>query len=200
MVSVALGTEDELSEAVGLRLLQEHASTLQPGLLLRRSGFGYLKSGMDKWKQLAALQPVLIITDLDRLACPVILLNDWLNASRPANLVLRVAVREVESWLLADHHAMRTLLGDKTRLPSTPDALPDPKQHLLALAKKASKAVRLDLVKEAGSVARQGLGYNARLVDVVKNHWNPICAAERSESLWRARLRIAELAKRVGGE
>lgn len=199
MVSVALGTEDELSEAVGVRLLAEHASVFQPGLLLRRSGFGYLRSGMGKWKQLATRQPVLIITDLDRLACPVTLLNDWLNAERPANLVLRVAVREVESWLLADHAAMRTLLGDKARLPPAPDALPDPKQHLLALARKAPKAVRLDLVKEAGSVARQGLGYNARLVDVVKNHWNPICAAERSESLWRARRHIAELAQRVAG-
>lgn len=197
MVSVVLGTEDELSEAIGLRLLAEQGGVLDDPLLLRKSGFGYLRSKMDSWRQLAQRQPVVLITDLDRVACPLLLLSDWLGANPlPNNLLLRIAVREVESWLLADHEAMRALLGSG-RLPPQPDELPDPKQHLLRLAKRAPRSVRLDLIREEGSVSAQGLGYNARLTDLVRSGWSPEKGAERSPSLARARRRIAELADRL---
>lgn len=198
MALVALGTEDELSEAVGIRLLAEQGATLQLGLPLRKSGSGYLRSNMSRWRQLSHHQPVVLITDLDQLACPVLLLHDWLGGqARPPNLLLRVAVREVEAWLLADHAAMQKLLGNRGRLPEEPDELPDPKQHLLGLAKRAPRDVRKDLVKEAGSVASQGLGYNARLTDLVNTHWCPARAAERSPSLARTRRSLAHLAQRL---
>ncbi|MBK5914137.1 DUF4276 family protein [Rhodocyclus purpureus] len=198
MALVALGTEDELSEAVGVRLLAEHEQYLQPGLRLRKSGFGYLRSNVKRWRELAQRQPVVLITDLDQIACPPALLNDWLGGqARPENLLLRVAVREVEAWLLADHVAMQGLLGDRARLPPAPDALPDPKQHLLGLAKRAPRDVRLDLVQEAGSVSRQGLGYNARLTDLVRMSWSPARAAERSPSLARARRSLGALARQL---
>lgn len=199
MVAVALGTEDELSEAVGVRLLAEHSHALQISTRLRKSGFGYLRKNVENWRQLAQRQAVLLITDLDRLACPVLLLGDWLGTQqRPENLLLRVAVREVEAWLLADHQAMQTLLGGRGKLPPEPDHLPDPKQHLLGLAKRAPRDVRQDLVKEAGSLASQGLGYNARLTDFVKTSWSPQRAAERSPSLARARQSLSALARRLG--
>lgn len=198
MALVALGTEDELSEAVGVRLLAEHEQYLQPGLRLRKSGFGYLRSNVKRWRELAQRQPVVLITDLDQIACPPALLNDWLGGQAcPENLLLRVAVREVEAWLLADHVAMQGLLGDRARLPPAPDALPDPKQHLLGLAKRAPRDVRLDLVQEAGSVSRQGLGYNARLTDLVRMSWSPARAAERSPSLARARRSLGALARQL---
>lgn len=198
MALVALGTEDELSEAIGIRLLAEHGATLQLGMPLRKSGFGYLRSNVNRWRQLAQHQPVILITDLDRAACPVVLLNDWLGGqASPENLLLRVAVREVEAWLLADHEAMQKLLGNRGRLPQEPDQVPDPKQHLLGLAKRAPRDVRRDLVKEAGSLASQGLGYNARLTELVRTHWDPGRAAQRSPSLARARQSLANLAQRL---
>lgn len=197
MALVALGTEDELSEAVGIRLLAEQGATLQLGFPLRKSGFGYLRSNVNRWRQLAHHQPVVLITDLDRMACPVVLLHDWLGKqAAPQNLLLRVAVREVEAWLLADHEAMQRLIGNRGRLPQEPDELPDPKKHLLGLAKLASRDVRNDLVKQTGSVASQGLGYNARLTDLVRTHWSPERAAQRSPSLARARRSLADLAQR----
>ena len=114
MMQVALATEDILSEAIGLRLLGELPVPVTPGLLLRKNGFGYLRSGMDSWRQLAQRQIVVILTDLDQVACPVALRADWLgNKPAPAGLMLRIAVREVESWVLADHEAMRKLIGKK---------------------------------------------------------------------------------------
>uniref|UniRef100_UPI003340E3D4 DUF4276 family protein n=1 Tax=Castellaniella defragrans TaxID=75697 RepID=UPI003340E3D4 len=199
-MSVVLATEDALSEAVGLRLLNEHKVFAQtPPMRLRKGGFGYLRSKMDSWKQLAQRQIVMLLTDLDRIACPMLLLEDWLGTgrTRPDNLIFRIAEREVESWLLADHEAFAQLMGRKAKLPSAPDALPDPKQFLLQQAKKASRAIREDLVAETGAMAKQGLGYNARLVGWVETQWCPQRAAERSPSLARARRALSQAAVRV---
>ncbi len=194
MTLVALATEDALSEAIGQRLLLELPVVVTLNLLLRKNGFGYLRSGMPKWRELAKRQVVLIITDLDRLNCPQKLVEGWLgNQPAPENLLLRVAVREVESWVLADHEALRKLLGSKGKLPAAPDTLPDPKSHLLALAHSASRSVREDLVQQNGSVASQGIGYNNRLTAWVHSEWCPERASQRSPSLQRARMRLREL-------
>jgi len=198
MAFVALATEDVLSETIGQRLLAELGPQMHPGTLLRKDGVGYLRSRMKSWYQMSEQQVVVILTDLDQAVCPSALLDVWFAASpRPANLLLRVAVRESESWLLADHHAMRKLLGPRGVLPAEPDQLPDPKQHLLRLATSASRDVRLDLVKANGQVCSQGIGYNARLTDLVRTDWSPERAAQRSPSLARARRRMMELAQRI---
>ncbi|MDT8363187.1 MAG: hypothetical protein RQ714_00860 [Nitrosomonas sp.] len=199
-MSVALATEDELSEAVGVKLLSGYPVLAGSSpLLLRKNGFGYLRSRMDSWRQMANRQLVIVLTDLDRAACPLDLLEDWLGAEKrcPENLLLRIAEREVESWLLADHQALEKLIGNKGRLPVDPDDLPDPKRHLLGLAQKAPRAVREDLIAQQGAVAKQGIGYNRRLVDWVQAEWSPERGAARSPSLLRARNAVREAANRV---
>jgi hypothetical protein len=146
---------------------------------------------------MARHNPVLLITDLDTNICPVALRKVWLGRqAHPPGLLLRVAVREIEAWLLADHGAMTSLLGQqaKSRLPDAPDSLHDPKDFLLDWARRASRDVRLDLRAEEGAVARQGLGYNYRLCDMVRKSWRPDRAAQRSPSLRRTIDRISELA------
>lgn len=198
MTSVALATEDELSEAVGRRLLAGAQYPLDTGLLLRKGGSGYLRSRVGNWCALAKSQPVLLLTDLDRWSCASALIQDWLGKHRrPDNFVLRIAVREVEAWLLADHEAMRCLLGRKGQLPGDPDDLRDPKQRLLQLARNATRDVRRDLVAEEGAIAAQGIAYNARLRELVEKDWDPRRASTRSESLRRARRRIDELSARL---
>lgn len=197
MQAVALATEYELSEAVGIRLLSEVKDRIEVGLLFRRGGNGYLRSRIANFCEIARRQPLLVITDLDRLACPAALCSDWLDrTSRPRKLLLRVAVREIESWLFADHDAMRTLLGNAVaaRLPKQPEAIENPKEFLLTLAARAPRDVRSDLCAPSGAFARQGLGYNARLCVFVREAWNPERASLRSDSLRRARRRILELA------
>lgn len=198
MMNVALATEDALSEAIGLRLLAELATPVVPNLVLRKDGSGYLRSRMDSWRQMAQRQVVLVLTDLDRTTCPLELRADWLGqAVIPAHLMLRIAIREIESWVLADHIALRKLIGSKGTLPVQPDNLPDPKQHLLKLAKQAPRRIREDLVKESGAVASQGMGYNVRLTEWVRSDWSPERAAERSPSLQRTRARLGEITQRI---
>lgn len=197
MTQIALATEDVLSEAVGLQLLREINLSSHHIQCLRKDGSGYLQSKMSNWKALAKIKPVLLITDLDQVACPSKMREAWLGTTpTPSDLLLRIAVREVESWVLADHDAMRQLMGPKGKLPTHPDELPDPKSHLLQLAKQASREVRQDLVKEKGALASQGIGYNTRLGSMVASCWSPERAASRSPSLARTRLRLRELAAR----
>ncbi len=80
------------------------------------------------------------------------------------------------------------------RLPGQPDTLRDPKDFLLDLARRAPRSVRLDLRAEPGAIARQGLGYNARLSQLVREKWRPARAAARSPSLRSMIGRIRELA------
>ena len=193
MTPIAIATEDPLSEAIALRLIADIPTPHFIQLKLGKTGNGYLRSKMISWYQMAQHQVMLVLTDLDRANCLVEFRDQWLPTAPPQNLLLRVAVREVESWVLADHIAMRALIGAKGVLPAAPDELADPKQSLLKLAKSAPKQVRADLLKNIGGNLAQGLGYNARLTAWINSEWSPQRAAERSPSLARARLRLNEV-------
>lgn len=197
MAWIVLATEDELSETVGLCLAAE--AGLEVGQQLRRGGSGYLRSRLTSFCEMARYQPVLLLTDLDRARCASSLIEKWMGASeRPENFIFRVAVREIEAWLLADHDAIKGLLGKRVgKLPDDPDQLLDPKQALLALAEKAPRDIREDLVAKDGAIASQGLGYNAVLGQMVREDWRPDRAAGRSASLAKARVRLQELAGRT---
>ncbi len=197
MSGITLASEDELSEQVGLCLVAEVG--LHAHQCLRRGGSGYLRSRVGNFCQMAAREPVILITDLDQSACAPALIADWLQgAVQPAGLVFRVAVREIESWLIADHDALRALMGSRVRsITDDPDGLSDPKRTLLQIAEKAPRDVREDMLARRNAVASQGLGYNARLCAMVREHWSPTRAANRSPSLARMRRRLRELAARI---
>lgn len=197
MTWITLATEDALSEAVASKLIEEHRGRLDIAQRLRRNGFGYLRSRLPNFCEMARHQAVVVITDLDRQECASSLVSDWFGArQRPERLLLRVAVREVESWVLADHEAVRGMLQKpKITLPEQPDVLPDPKRFLIDLARRGPRTMREAIVPEFGAIAAQGLGYNEFLVGVVAQQWNPARAAQRSDSLRRARHRLAQLAE-----
>lgn len=192
-----LAIEDELSEAVGTKLLSEHG--LVATQILGKSGNGYLRKKIDGFCQAARAYPVFILTDLDRLPCPVALLDEWMGQRNvPENMVLRIVVREIEAWLLADGEGIAELLNvSLARIPANPELLPDPKQELLALAGRAPRRIKDELLAKRGAVASQGIGYNRVLCDHVANHWSPVRAAACAPSLARARQRLGELARRL---
>ena len=127
------------------------------------------------------------------------MMRSWLRGQDPTpDLIFRVAVAEVESWVLADHRAISSLF--KLHLgviPREPDALRDPKATLIQLASRAPRIVREDLVPHGNSVSSQGLSYNKRLSHLVNTSWDPDRAAARSPSLRRAREALRKLAMRL---
>lgn len=197
MKPIALATEDSLSEDVGRKLIAEAASDFDITLSLRKGGNGYLKTNIAKFLEISQQIPLLLITDLDTETCAPKLRGDWLGKRQaPKKFLFRVAVREIESWLLADHAAMQKFLGiSLAKMPLKPDSLSDPKQALLNLAGGAGRDIRGDLLAAKGAIASQGLGYNNRLGLFVREMWSPARAAARSDSLARTRQRLKQLAQ-----
>jgi chorismate mutase len=115
------------------------------------------------------------------------MIRDWLPVARNHNLIFRIAVREVESWLLADRIGFAKFLGiARDKLPKNPDDLIDPKAHLINLTRISRKRdLREDILPRIRSTAKQGPAYNERLVSFVRDAWNPSKASEYSPSLGR---------------
>lgn len=195
---VSVATEDEVSEAVALRLLSEHPSALQlHNIPFGRRGFGYLKANLAKFCAIARQHPVLLLTDLDRNPCAPGLISNWADGTAiPPRLLFRVVVREVEAWLLADAVGLRDFLSLKSaRIPPQPEDRIDPKADIVSLCRGARPTqMRADLIPDRGSTAKVGVGYNLHMVRFVRDHWDPARAAQNAPSLARARRRLAELA------
>lgn len=169
MIPVHLAVEDELSEAVLRRMLHHSNRGYHVGTTYRRGGFGYLRRTVRGWNRAAVGIPFIVLTDLDQYACPGALIEEWLPEPRQSNLLFRVAVREVESWLIADaENLSKHLAVHRKWLPGHPDALPDPKAALVDAARRSrSSELRNRIVPRPGSTAKQGPDYNGCLVAFV---------------------------------
>ena len=184
-VSINLVFEDLLSESVLRKLLKNSRQDYALGACYNTRGYGWIRAKINGLNRAAKGMPYLVLTDLDRYECPPVLLNDWLIGTRDHNLLFRVAVRQVESWLLGCRPAMAKFLGIREDLiPEAVDEIQDAKSFLIDLAKRSrKKQVRLDIVPKEGSTANIGPDYNGRLIYFVENLWDPNIAKDRSESL-----------------
>lgn len=194
---VVLVVEDELSEAVMRKVIASQTPTVSIGSrVIRSGGFGNIKKQMPKFKNACFFFPHIVLTDLDRHLCATALLTDWSIQKLPSNMVFRIAVRSVESWLLADRESIAHFLSiPKSKVSQAPEALIDSKRELLSLARKGRRRrLESELCPAIGSIAKQGPLYNAHMVRFVRDSWQVDVAAEIAPSLSRARHRISELA------
>lgn len=193
-IPVDVAVEDELSEFVVLKLLAVANRSYHVGATYRRGGFGYLRRTINGWNAAARGKPFVVLTDLDDAPCPEELVGRWLTSTPNPNLIFRVAVREVEAWLLADVSNLAGFLRvSKRHVPTNPDAIPDPKSALIELARRSRlKYVRDSLLPPRGSTAKQGRGHNECLGAFVRENWDVRAASEHSHSLERALRRLEE--------
>jgi hypothetical protein len=193
-IPVNLAIEDELSESVLRTLLDYVDREYFVGTAYGRQGFGYLRKTAAGWNVGARGIPFVLLTDLDDQLCPSALIQEWLNMPLHPNLIFRVAVREVEAWLLADRiNVARFLSVPRKIVPSTCDDLADPKRELIQLARKSkSREIRERIAPRINSTAQQGPDYNGCLTAFVKSGWDIQTACHASPSLARAvhRLRL----------
>jgi len=126
-----------------------------------------------------------VLTDLDASECPPVLMREWLGIPKHLNLVFRVAVREVEAWLLGCRKSFGAFIGVlETRIPTNVEEIRDPKQFVVNLARRSRKRdIHLDIVPREGSTAKVGPNYNGRLISFVERYWDPAVAGECSPSL-----------------
>jgi hypothetical protein len=192
LIPVNLATEDELSEITLLRILAK-MNRYAVGTAYRRGGFGYLRRTIHGWNSAARGIPFIVLADLDDSECPATLINDWLNTEKSPNLLFRVAVREVESWVLADPENLSRFLNVSPALaPTDTDVIADPKAAIVNLARKSRSAgIRNRMAPRKGSTAKQGPDYNGCLGSFMREHWDIGIARGNSQSLARTIDRLA---------
>jgi hypothetical protein len=186
-VPIHLAVEDALSEAVARKILLQSGRAYDIGYCFRRGGFGYLKTKITGFNEAAKVIPFFVLTDLDQHVCPPDMIADWMRVPKHPNLLFRIAVREVESWVMADRESFASFLGVSSKIiPTDTDHLPDAKQFLMSLVKRSRiRELRRSILPATGSTATQGPDYNGPLVGFIENQWRVREAAQYSLSLKR---------------
>lgn len=191
-----LACEDTLSEI----LLRRIVGSCRPDITISQAiglrGKGYLKNKARELNDTARKLPVFLLVDQDSpQECPTSLGQDWFRGPPERLMLFRVAVMEVESWILADReNCSRYLMIPLNRIPTETDTISDPKQFLVNLARRSrSKTLRSDIVPAMGSSSSVGPGYSASVAQFLHCSWDVNNACEHSTSLRRAvnRLRTA---------
>ena len=187
-VPISAVVEGRLDEAV-MRAVIRHAGGIV-GPVYGKRGKQYIQSRLNGYNNAAQNAPWVVLVDLDFDAdCAPPFRAMWMP--QPALMMcFRVAVREIEAWLLADRMRIAEFLAvDSRRVPTDVEAIPDPKHTVLQLAHVSRrKALRQDMVPRPRSGRGAGPAYNSRLIQFVtdsKKGWRPEVAAGTSESLRR---------------
>lgn len=119
---IMAAVEGLVDEAV-IRRLAEYVG-VQVGQVYGKNGKDHLRQRIGAYNNAARISPWIVLVDLNRDAeCAPPLREAWLH--QPAtNMCFRVAVREVESWLLADRGRLARFLGVPiSRVATTPEAI-----------------------------------------------------------------------------
>jgi hypothetical protein len=187
-ICINLVFEDALSGAVISKILAASRRRYLIGVRYNGSGFGWIKKRIGGFNNAAKGMAYFVLTDLDTSECAPVLIRRWLDAPRHPNLLFRVAVREVEAWVLGCRASFAVFLGvPENRIPINADEVPNPKELVVNLARRSRKKdIRLDIVPQDGSTAKVGPNYNGRLMSFVERYWDPAVAKEGSLSLRKA--------------
>ena len=196
--NVILAIEDRLSDAVATKILEKFGIKI-----VKRIGFqgkSDLERKAPELNRAASGITVFMLTDLDSSReCPPGLIRSWIKGPLNPKFFFRVAVMEVESWVMADRIGFAAFLSVPWhRIPLPTDDILNPKEFLLSLARRSKKkTVREALVPARGTTLNVGNEYNALLSEFVREHWNLERAATASLSLKRTLDRLAH-EKNVG--
>jgi len=183
---ISAAVEGSVDEAVIRRLIGYVGLT--PGPIYGKKGKDDLRKKIRAYNLAAQHAPWVILVDLDNDAdCAPALCQAWLPNPAP-RLCFRVAVRQVEAWLMADLGALANFLGvSQGKIPANPEALPDAKREMVNLARASRRRdIREDMVPRQNGDRVVGPAYTSRLIEYTDQYWRPHVAAQRADSLRRA--------------
>jgi len=195
---VIFGAVEGIVDEAVLRRLLVHTG-ITPGSVYGKKGKSFLRQRLDGYNQAAHIVPWVVLVDLNHEAnCAPALRGSWLPNPAP-QMCFRVAVREVESWLLADRERLAGFLSIAvTSVPQNPEALEDPKRTIVDLAAQSRRReIRQDMVPRPGSGCSVGPAYTSRIIEFVTNPrcgWRPNVAAENADSLGRCLRSLSRFA------
>lgn len=182
---VNAAVEGIVDEAILKRIFLDAGVTLNR--VYSAGGKANLLQRLPSYNHAARWQPWVVLIDLDQDApCAPAARERWLPEVEPA-LCFRIAVRAVESWLLADPTSLANFLRVSiAQIPPQPEAEPDPKVAMVNLARRSRRsAIVQDMTPRPGSGRSVGPAYSSRLIEFASQHWRPAVARENSDSLQR---------------
>jgi hypothetical protein len=125
---IPAAVEGIVDEAVVQKLIIEGGG--YPGTVYGKNGKEFLRQKIHGFNNAAKNWPWFVLVDLDNDAeCAPLLCAAWAPALARF-LCFRIAVREVEAWLMADADALASFLGiGRNRIPTDPEQLDSPKME-----------------------------------------------------------------------
>jgi len=178
--------EDELTHQVMLKIYNFFNDRFSELRAIPCYGFGKIKRQIEAYNEAAKYGHYFIITDLDNNDCAPSLIREWLPIRINNQLLFRIAVHEVESWLLADRENFAAFFSiNQNLVPLKPDNEADPKRIVIYLAKKSRKKEIREAIVPIDDYAINGPGYNIQFQRFIHNTWNINSARKNSPSLDR---------------
>lgn len=180
--------EDQLCCALAERIVGHALPDWTPAApSIDKGGVTKLRAGLPRYENQARhVQPVLCVADTDG-ECAVEWLRRWRPPDATPKLVVRLAVPEAESWVLADRAGFAACMQvPASRIARAVDELPDPKLHVLQLVRRSRRRVLREEMVSATDPDKQGSGYNLHLCRFVRTAWDVAEARQASPSLDRA--------------
>lgn len=186
-VEVRCAVEGNLDEAIARRLITDCGGQL--GKPRGKHGRRYVLEHIGDYNKGARYGGIwFVLVDLDlKPDCAPKLVAEALPD--PADgMCFRVAVREVEAWLLADRAGFaRWASVPVSRIPVDVEAIAQPKERLVDIVRRSRRRERRDaIVPRPGSGRAEGPNYSDALGEFVAADWNVEAAASATPSLARA--------------
>ncbi len=184
--------EGVLDEAVVRRVLA--TASIDAGVFYRRS-LPAFKTYLRRFNQAAHNSLWFAVCDLDRVECAPVRLQDFLPHPA-AGMCFRIAVRTIETWLLADRQSLARFLSiSMAVIPHPAEDEREPKARLISLARRSrSRAIREGMVPHEGDLRTVGPEYATMMGEYVRERWNPERASAHAQSLSRTLERCRTLA------
>lgn len=165
------------------------------GTVYGKKGVGYIIEKADGFSVRGQYSPILILADLADVgvACAVDARDKLVPTPQPMTLT-RLAVREIESWLVASRQELAGYLGVSiARVPSDPDDLVDAKQAFINVARSSPRTrLRNMIVPQPGVSSVVGTGYVDAFAEFMSVHWSLDSAASNSPSFAKFARRCRE--------
>lgn len=191
-VVFSAAVEGPTDEVVLRRVIESHGATLSS--VFGKNGKSSLLTQLHHYNQAANFSPWIVLLDLDQDAdCAPSAKAAWLATPAP-QMCFRIAVRAVESWLLADRESLARFLSiNESLIPASPESLSNPKEALVNLARRSRRRIlRDEMTPRPGSGRTVGPAYTSRLIEYAQTHWRPDVALHRADSLSRFYHRLSE--------
>lgn len=181
---VTIAAEGTVDIAAAIRLCEHVGHTA--GRTFPQRGKGNLDRQLPGYVNAARFEPWLVLRDLDDDACAPALTRRLMPVSS-RYMMLRIAVRAIESWFLSDAVSFAQYFEiPEERIPPHPDTLADPKRTVLTLVERSSpRAIRAAMLPGSGMTRSVGPAYSAKLIEFARSVWRIDAAASVSPSLNR---------------